>query len=112
MQPFQPSGKTYTFTANTTAPTAVQPQSETNVRTTQLLITNMDDDTDVYVSVSAVSSSDAIAKAVVPDSTPRDVTVVLARTQVVLTIPANKAYVTACTAANTAVVMVQPGYGV
>src|SRR5689334_8935858 len=60
MDAFQPLSKVYTFTADTSAPTSVQPVSAGNVRATQVLITNVSATVTVVV---GWGSTDAIAKA-------------------------------------------------
>lgn len=60
MQAFQPLSTVYTFTANSSAPTSVNPISAGNVRATQVMITNVSATVTVIV---GWGSTDAIAKA-------------------------------------------------
>lgn len=60
MQAFQPLSPVYTFTANSSAPSSVQPVSAGTVRATQVMITNVSATVTVVV---GWGSSDAIAKA-------------------------------------------------
>lgn len=115
MTPFKPSGKTISFTAATTAPTAVRVFAEDGVPYTQIMLTNVDADTDAFIVYSAISSADAIEKDAVPTGTAQWGFPLLARSQVVVTLPAgyrDGIYITGATGADTAVIYCTPGYGV
>lgn len=112
MTPFQPYGKTIAFTADTTPPTAVQAPTFNNVRSMELLLTNVGTVT-VFIAISSISSADAVAKAVVPTGTATATVPLLAGTQVVYTLATGNTvlYVTGVTGSGTAIVYVTPGYG-
>lgn len=108
MSAFQVLGKTGTFTAATSAPSAVQVQAGNGVRGEQFLLTNVGTVT-VFVGWGQTAAQ-AAANAVIPTSTQTCVYVLLPGTQVSIT-AAPEAFFTGITSASTAVVYVTPGYG-
>lgn len=110
---FQLQGPTITFTANTSgsvpAPVQTQPSGTTPGTALQnYIITNIGN-VDAFVSCEA-SSDAATASAVIPTATGRRVHVVMQRTQMSITGPAN-AFFTGIVASSTAVIYVTPGEG-
>jgi len=105
---FRSSGALLKFTAATSAPTSVQAAPLTGTNEQQYVLTNSDPSNDAVVGWGA---SDAIAKlaAAAPVTTP-NCYYLMARSQVVITGPSG-AYFSGITAASTAVVYVQTGYG-
>ena len=108
MSAFQVSGKTVTFTADTTAPSTVQCVSDNGERTSQYMLTNIGT-SDVWVAFDAITSK-ATQRAVIPTGTAQYGLWLLARSQIVFTGPPD-AFFTGITSAGTSIVYVTPGYG-
>lgn len=108
MAAFEVGGKTGTFTAATSAPTAVQVSSNNAEQSPQYLITNTGT-VDVWLGWGQTAAQ-AAAAAVIPTSTQTFGCWVLARTQVVLSGPPGF-FFTGITSSSTAVVYVTPGQG-
>lgn len=108
MSAFQVQGKTVTFTGATSAPTAVQCSSNSDVRTPQYLLTNIGT-ADVFVGF-ATDATNAAALAVIPTSTATYGIWLLARTQVTISAPPD-AFFTGITPSGSSIVYVTPGYG-
>ena len=107
MSAFEVQGKTITFTANATAPSAVQCVSNDGTRAPNYLITNVGAVT-VFVAY-ATDATNAFALAVIPTGTSQYVCPVLPGSQVSISAPPD-AYFTGVSASS-AIVYVTPGYG-
>lgn len=110
MNPFQPTGKTISFTADTTAPTAVQVIPLDGQQANQLMLTNVSTTVTAFIVFSGVSSADAVSKATVPSGTAQLPFPLLPNSQVVVTYTSGN-YITGVTASSTAAIYCTPGIG-
>lgn len=107
---FTPSGAIQSFTGANTAPTAVQATSASGVGTQQYCLTNTDQSNDCVVAWGQTAAGAALNAVVASGST--NCYYLLARSQVVVT-ASDDAYFSGITPGSgvTAVIKVQPGYG-
>lgn len=107
--PFQLTGDTITFTAATTAPTAVQASSSVSgVATQNYILTNVGA-VPAFVGWGQ-TAVEAQANSIVPTGTPTRCYPLLAGTQVAITAMPN-AYFSGDTGSSTAIIYVSPGIG-
>ena len=107
---FNPTGAIQSFTGANTAPTAVQAVSVNGANTQQFCLTNTDQNNDCVVAWGQTAAGAAL-NAVVASGSP-NCYYLLARSQVIVT-AADDAYFTGITPGSgvTAIIKVQPGYG-
>lgn len=103
---FEPQGKTVPFTADTSAPTAVQALTSANIQCPQVMLTNTSSTIDVFVGYGQ-TSDEAKANSVIASSVKGYY--LLRGTQVVIS-ASPAAYFTGISS-GPAIVMVTPGYG-